>query len=380
MMNAPVHYGSRRCQLRALGRAALIVASLLCASRVAAHAVGLSQSDFTLQPNGTVRALLVLSKLDAIRLGNMDSNRDGTISPAEVEASQRVFAALIVDGVLVRADGVACSAKLEGGGDMAGDGFGLSVLFACRAMPRVLEVEMAVLARLPSGHQHLLRIAAPHNAMQKLLSRADTSASLSVVSSPPNTTHAAPKHEQSDSPWLGALELGVGHILAGWDHWLFLAALLLGTLDLRSAIAAVSAFTVAHSITLAVSALGVYVPSPRWVEPAIAASIAFVAFENVFRPQPSGRYRISFGFGLVHGFGFASALQALALSRARLLPTLFGFNAGVELGQLALVGLALPALRVLRRRTGFEARISRRLSLAIGSVGVALFVWRIARP
>ena len=113
------------------------------------------------------------------------------------------------------------------------------------------------------------------------------------------------------------LKLGVEHILTGADHLVFFFGLILVGRRLRSLIGVVSAFTVAHSITLALAALSIFAPSPRLVEPAIALSIAYVGVENLFVHDASKRWRITFPFGLIHGFGFAGALREIALPRAQ---------------------------------------------------------------
>jgi hypothetical protein len=172
------------------------------------------------------------------------------------------------------------------------------------------------------------------------------------------------------------LLLGIEHILTGWDHLLFLLGLLLrggGWLALAKII---TAFTLAHSVTLALAVLDVVVLPTRLVEAVIALSIAFVAAENLFlRPVVVRRWLVSFCFGLVHGFGFSSALRELGLPSHGLLLSLFGFNAGVEIGQALVVAIALPVL-VLARNTRWERRMVWSSSLAILLVGVALFVER----
>jgi len=170
--------------------------------------------------------------------------------------------------------------------------------------------------------------------------------------------------------------LGIEHILTGWDHLLFLLGLLLrggGWLALAKII---TAFTLAHSVTLALAALDVVVLPDRLVEAVIALSIAFVAAENLFlKPVVSRRWLVSFCFGLVHGFGFSAALRELGLSSQGLLLSLFGFNAGVEIGQALVVAVAVPVL-VLLRDTRWERRMVWSSSLAILLVGVVLFVER----
>lgn len=180
---------------------------------------------------------------------------------------------------------------------------------------------------------------------------------------------------------------GVAHILFGYDHLLFVLALMLIVRNTRALVLTVTAFTVAHSITLALAALGVvHVPGPP-VEAAIAFSIVLVAAEilRMRAGQPSltanRPWLIAFCFGLLHGFGFAGALSEIGLPSAELPLALFGFNIGVELGQLAFIAavLALVALarkvRVLDAVTELSARWA---PYAIGSLAAFWFVERVA--
>jgi hydrogenase/urease accessory protein HupE len=151
------------------------------------------------------------------------------------------------------------------------------------------------------------------------------------------------------------LELGVAHILLGFDHLLFVLALLLIVRGWRRLLATVTAFTVAHSITLAAATLGfVRVPGPP-VEATIALSIVFLASElvKVSHGQPSLTARapwlVAFSFGLLHGFGFAGALADVGLPRAEIPLALLTFNVGVELGQIVFVSVALAAVWLLAR-------------------------------
>ena len=171
--------------------------------------------------------------------------------------------------------------------------------------------------------------------------------------------------------------LGVEHILSGYDHLLFLLGLLLRGGGWLSLAKIITAFTLAHSVTLALAVLNVVVVPDRLVEAVIALSIAFVAAENLFlNPVASRRWLVSFCFGLVHGFGFSSALRELGLPAQGLLFSLFGFNAGVEVGQALVVAVVLPILVVLRD-THWERRMVLSSSLAILAVGLVLFVERV---
>lgn len=147
----------------------------------------------------------------------------------------------------------------------------------------------------------------------------------------------------------GFVLLGIRHILTGYDHVLFLLSLLMLGGGLRALFKIVSAFTVAHSITLSLAVLNIVALPARWVESIIAASIIYVAAENLWRRQSAlrNRWLVTFAFGLVHGLGFASILQELNLPRAGVAVSLLSFNLGVEMGQLAIVILASLGLRLL---------------------------------
>jgi hypothetical protein len=195
------------------------------------------------------------------------------------------------------------------------------------------------------------------------------------------------------SPKLSFLKEGIWHIWTGYDHILFLIALLLpGVLQRRAAgwepqrevgtilaevLKTVTAFTLAHSITLSLAAFGVVRLPARFVEMAIAASVLFAALNNIVPLWYERSWLVTFSFGLLHGFGFANALNDLGLLRSALAKTLFGFNAGVELGQLAIVALFLPFALSLRNREFYRHRLLPAGSVAIGLVASAWFVERL---
>jgi hypothetical protein len=170
--------------------------------------------------------------------------------------------------------------------------------------------------------------------------------------------------------------LGVEHILTGYDHLLFLAALVLAGGGVLAMLKIATAFTVAHSITLALGVLGLVRVPDRLVEAVIALSIAWVAAENLTGRAGSRRWLVSFGFGLVHGLGFAGALQELSLPSGALAWALVGFNLGVETGQAIALAVFLPVLTWARHR-GWEGRVVRVSSAALVGVGVIWFVGRL---
>jgi hydrogenase/urease accessory protein HupE len=145
------------------------------------------------------------------------------------------------------------------------------------------------------------------------------------------------------------LVTGIEHIFLGYDHIAFLVGVVLWARRLIPVIKIVTAFTVAHSITLSLAALNIVVLPGVVVEPAIAASIVFVAMENFFSRDIDSRWRVTFAFGLIHGFGFASALREVGLPANAVVTALAAFNVGVEVGQVAIVSIVVPALIVLDR-------------------------------
>lgn len=170
--------------------------------------------------------------------------------------------------------------------------------------------------------------------------------------------------------------LGVEHILFGYDHLLFLLALIVAGRP-RELIGLVTAFTVAHSITLALATLGWMSLPSVFVEAAIAATIVFTALENFWIEDTRHRWRTTFVFGLIHGFGFAGVLRDLGLPTAGFLRSLFAFNLGVEAGQLAIVALlAWPAAALARWNHGPAAQ--RLISLVIALCGLGWLVDRIS--
>lgn len=177
--------------------------------------------------------------------------------------------------------------------------------------------------------------------------------------------------------WIAFVAMGVEHILGGLDHLLFLVALLALARGFWQTVTIVTGFTVAHSITLSLAALGVVDVPSRIVEPLIAASIVWVAVENLVAPSGVGRrWLIAAIFGLVHGLGFASALTELDLARDALVRALIGFNVGVELGQVAFVIVVMPPL-AWASRPGRLPRLPQFLSVIVAALGMVWLVLRL---
>ncbi|MGQ0504629.1 MAG: HupE/UreJ family protein [Myxococcaceae bacterium] len=219
-----------------------------------------------------------------------------------------------------------------------------------------LEQRFKILSVLPRG----FRVVVERGGAQQF---AEGNAQTVVFSSNQSAKVAAPN-------WI---LLGVLHIFMGIDHLAFLLALLLTAGNVKRVIAMVTSFTVAHSITLGATALGAWTLSEqlqRGVEALIALSIIVVATQNLIQDQPRHRALITFSFGLIHGFGFASVLQSYGV-QASPAKALFGFNLGAELGQLAFVAVLFPLLRVTRRWSETVIQVGSVLVLVAGGYWLA---------
>jgi len=169
-----------------------------------------------------------------------------------------------------------------------------------------------------------------------------------------STNSSSSGNSGSSSDWFSFFKLGMNHILTGYDHLLFLFALLLRKQTLKQYAAIITAFTLAHSITLTLAVLGwISLPS-RVVESVIALSICYVALENIFRKKIRFRALITFLFGLIHGIGFADILQEMNLPKAHLALDLVSFNVGIEFIQLCIVIILLPVLIFLQKRNFYK--------------------------
>jgi HupE / UreJ protein len=165
--------------------------------------------------------------------------------------------------------------------------------------------------------------------------------------------------------------LGIEHIWTGYDHILFLISLLMLGGELRYLLKVVTAFSLSHSVTLFLAALNIISVPSRWVEIAIALSIAYIAAENLWRKEPKARWQLAFGFGLIHGLGFSSALQELELPRTNLITSLASFSVGIELGQFAIVLLVYLCLFHLHK---FSWDLTFRRLISAGVIVMSL-IW-----
>ncbi len=256
---------------------------------------------------------------------------------------------------------------------LPGDSVSFTLVFPREPGRPALTLRAMKLGELPSGHRQFVMVADESGSViaKKLMKAEDAVLDVSSAPGAAGATTAAPG---DTATWWEFVKLGVEHIATGYDHLLFLFGLLVVCRTFRSIVAIVSCFTLAHSITLALATLDWVNLPARLVEPAIAASIVFVGVENVLRrgAEPRGRGALTFAFGLIHGFGFASVLRDLGVGKGGggiALP-LVTFNVGVELGQIAIAALVLPVVWRLRKNETFVARGVPALSLMVALAGL----------
>ena len=276
---------------------------------------------------------------------------------------------LVVEPFSLEAQGKPCA--LQPGISAAPDGedgLAVSARWVCPEPVEDLSARAGFVESFASGHTHLCRIDFGSGEVSQRVAQADDP-----------SFEARRIRSPARESWR-FLRLGIQHIFTGYDHIAFLIGLLLLGGRLGELVKIVTAFTVAHSVTLALATLGILSPPARLIEPSIAASIVFVGLENLWALRTGHaasalrhRWMLTFAFGLVHGFGFASVLRELELPRGTLATGLVSFNLGVECGQVAIVAAALPLLRkLLRARPPFAA-------VASACVAVLGAVWAVQR-
>jgi hydrogenase/urease accessory protein HupE len=264
---------------------------------------------------------------------------------------------------------------------LAGDSVSFRLVWPRPSDAERVTLRAPQIANLPPGHRQFVIITDDRGSTiaKKLLSAKDAELELALAGNEKN-----PRREQTEPAemptFFGFVWLGVQHIWTGYDHLLFLFALLVVCRTFRSIAAIVSCFTVAHSLTLALATLNIVNLPSRIVEPAIAASIVFVGVENLIRrgEEPRGRWALTFAFGLIHGFGFASVLRELGVGAGGggIAVPLFTFNLGVEIGQITIAAIVLPLVWRLRKNPQFVRRGVPALSAVVALAGLYWFLER----
>lgn len=404
--------------MKRAARAAICALALLAGADSQAHTRSVSYSSWEIGESGA-RVQLRIAQLELTRLPW------GPVSPPQLPPP---LADYLVESLQLRAGAARCTPTAPRA--LAAPRGRAVIEWRLQCPAAALSIESALLLDVAPGHLHFARLRGPDGAVsERVLSNAARRWTLPTAAES-GAADSSGGNSIARYGWLGVL-----HIATGYDHLIFLLGLLLLAASLREVAVVVTGFTVAHSITLGLAATGKLAPDAAAVESLIGFSIALVAAENSWRLSGGARavpaavvaallaaallaafgvgavpaatlaglalfcgcyfallrrlqfaaalrpwagrlrFAIAFGFGLVHGFGFAGVLAEIALPPERLLPALLGFNLGVELGQLAALALCWPLLRLLTSR-GAGSTLLEAGSALICALGV---FWMLSR-
>lgn len=349
------------------------VALALLVSSAQGHEFGVSYSKIDLGA-GTISVDLSVNISELEMDVALDANADAYISEDEIRSAAPALGEFFRQAVTVRKGGHACPASA---GPVEHDALNEAVVstisFPCASGPGAVEVRYDYVSRFLHPHRNVAEIRHGSQAKAFLFTRERPLLKLTL---------------QGDNDFAGAgsgstivqfLEEGIEHILIGYDHIAFVVGLVVVGGSLAGLVKVVTAFTIAHSITLALAALGIFALPGTIVEPLIALTVAWVGIENLVLRDFQKRWMLTFFFGLVHGFGFASVLAGLGLAEQPLVPALLGFNLGVEFGQLAIVIPIFFGLRAFREQKWHPVLV-KAVSWSLVAAGSWWFIARVFLP
>jgi hydrogenase/urease accessory protein HupE len=349
-----------------------LVAALCWGVAASAHQMNLSNARIELNADRSVQVEVALKGSDADRLAGTkvyDERTDRVQPDALSTGSEAIARYVLAHAVVLGDNGASCShgpAKVS----PDGDGVTVGVLWSCEGVNGRLVYRSTVLTSLDRSARQVVLIRSADGESQALLDAQETDVTL------------AEGGAQSTLQVVGRyLAAGIEHIFLGYDHVAFLIAVVLWARRLWPVVKIVTSFTVAHSVTLSLAALKIVEIPATIIEPAIAASIVFVAVENFVSRDVGRRWRVTFLFGFIHGFGFADALQEFGLPRRALVQALASFNVGVEIGQVAIVSIVLPLLLLVdqARIRGMAGRSASTVYVLSGVIAVLGCYWFLAR-
>jgi hydrogenase/urease accessory protein HupE len=340
--------GPRRRSWRAGAVAALAVLLACLGGGIgSAHQVNLSTARIVMNDDATVDVEVAMkgSDVDRVAATHVFDAHTGLVRADALAASTAAVVAYVTAHAVVLGENDAACRAGPSTAAPDQDGVVARTRWSCAEVGGARHYRSTVLLAVAPDARQVVLIGAGERAAQDLLDADRTEITLAADA----------------NPGLGAVILryvlaGMQHIFIGYDHICFLIAIILWARKLWPVVKMVTAFTIAHSITLSLAALDIVRIPSAITEPAIAATIIYVAVENFFSHDVRNRWRDTFGFGLIHGFGFASALQEFGLPRSALAPALASFNIGVEIGQVVIVSAALPLLLLVDRAFGEQRR------------------------
>ncbi len=344
---------------------AIVAACCLCSALAAlpagAHRSGVSNVLIDIAGTTVTTELAVKGlDLDAALDAALVVRETDTVRPDALAAeADRVIAHLLGRSFVAHADGTPCEAEPDAPEPDA-DGVILTVTWRCAPDRGMLYRNRLFLEGETLAIQNVLVLQGDEASQDVLTAEHDT---FRLSEPPPSAFAVIARYTRA----------GIEHIAIGYDHIAFLIALLLWARRLWPVVKVATAFTLAHSITLALAVLDIVALPSALVEPLIAASIVWVAAENFFFRDVGRRWKIAFLLGLVHGFGFAGVLRDFGLPPDALALALAFFNVGVEIGQIAIIGVAVPLLLLIDRL--FGGRRDPRLVMTASAAVAALGAW-----
>ena len=333
-----------------------------------AHQINTSYTYIAVKADA-VTVTVTFDEADLLEMFDLDGNSDGVLWYAEMKAGEDTILAYAKERTSVFADGealalqpVATDPRLDAKGNLLLDARFESPL---TESPATIEVHTAVFERLSSDHRNLVELRAVGVEPQVAVLSTDVPRQRFTLREP------SVMDRIGQFTWWG-----IEHIFIGYDHIMFLLALIIIGGRLGGLVKIVTSFTIAHSITLILAALDVVTLPGRLIESGIALSIAYVALENFWVKGASHRWMVTFFFGLVHGFGFANVLRELGLPSKGLIASLLAFNVGVEIGQIVIVSILFPLIYLVGR-TQHRRRMVTVVSAIVFLFGLGWLIERI---
>jgi hypothetical protein len=356
----------RRQRARLCVGAGVLLAWASEAAPARAHGLSTSYTEITVTPTRLVVACLIGLE-EIVTHFPPGARAGGRTVPADLDGAMTAAFGFVREHLTVSIDGSAVA--LERGAHRAYPSatyVRLELGLPLRNPPArlALTADAAYFARFGAQHVNLIKVTSSTSQIQQAALTADRPGASFVVGYGSLLAQCA-----------AFTRLGLRHIFLGFDHIVFLFALLVIGGRLGQLVKIVTAFTIGHSVTLIVAALQLVTVPARMVEGGIALTIAYVAFDNFFAAGTAHRWVLTFCFGLVHGFGFAAALGEMHLPASGLIPTLLAFNAGVEIGQVAIAAVLFPATLWLAKQR-FRRPVVLAASAVIFIVGVGWFIQR----
>ena len=364
-----MHLFYRGSQAVLTGRAAALVFvffTSVTSGSLSAHPLSASYSRFVVEKE-TVRAIVRVPLDDMDLLFRLDRDLNDAVSQQEIERARPALERYLTDRIAIEASGKRLVSSLRGLTTWK-DRDGWPYLEASLVYPAPqpigeITAQVRVLTDLYSDHRNLAEFESGTERHQ-------------FVFQHENSYRTGPAEASFWETATSFIVLGIEHIFTGYDHILFLFGLLLVGRGFRNLVIIVTSFTVAHSLTLSLAMLGAIEPATWTVEAAIALTIAYIGLENLIASEVRHRWKTTFAFGLIHGFGFASVLRVMDLPQRALAISLFTFNLGVEIGQVVIVGLMLPFLLFLER-THYRKLVTQVASSVIVALGLFWFYQRV---